>query len=320
MLSLKPNHIIFFCILLFCSSSVSATEKRIDHNRCVNYSDSIPNKRIWSRALTNGGLYGGSMALLYQTWYKNYPQSNFRSFDDWDEWLQTDKVGHLYSSYILSCYGRAFWKNSGLTEKQQVWIGGLTGMGYQTVIETLDGFSAGWGWSWTDVGANFLGSAIFIGEELAWKEQRISIKTSFHHKGYDDPVLEDRSRKLFGKNIAERALKDYNGQTYWLSVNLEEFVKSGRLPKWLNLAVGYGAEGMLGARRNQWQNSNGQHFDYSFVPRKRQWYLSPDIDLTKIKTRKKWLKTVLFVANALKFPAPALELSSGKLKMKWFYF
>jgi hypothetical protein len=103
-------------------------------------------------------------------------------------------------------------------------------------------------------------------------------------------------------------------------VNLHSFHKESGFPKWLNLAVGYGAEGMLGARSNQWQNAEGINFDYSGIPRKRQWYLSPDVDLTKIKTRKKWLKTAFFVLNALKFPAPALELSSGKLKMRWFYF
>ena len=285
-----------------------------------NVADSFPNQKVLIRALTNTGLYGGSMVLLYQTWYKDYPQSSFHTFDDWDEWLQTDKVGHLYSSYILSSYGRAFWRKSGLSDKQQIWIGGCTGMAYQTVIEVLDGFSAGWGWSWSDVGANFLGSAIYVGEELAWKEQRVSVKTSFHHVNYDDPILTNRSRNLFGKSTAERALKDYNGQTYWLSVNLHSFHKESGFPKWLNLAVGYGAEGMLGARSNQWQNTQGLVFDYRGIPRKRQWYLSPDVDLTKIKTRKKWLKTAFFVLNALKFPAPALELSSGKLKMRWFYF
>jgi hypothetical protein len=43
----------------------------------------------------------------------------------------------------------------------------------------------------------------------------------------------------------EQMLKDYNGQTYWLSVNLHSFYKGSKIPKWLNLAIGYGANGML---------------------------------------------------------------------------
>jgi len=42
-------------------------------------------------------------------------------------------------------------------------------------------------------------------------------------------------------------------------------------------------------------------------------YLAPDIDFTKIKTNSKFLRMVLFAANCLKVPAPALEFSENKL-------
>jgi hypothetical protein len=34
-------------------------------------------------------------------------------------------------------------------------------------------------------------------------------------------------------------------KTYWLSVNLHSFSKAQKIPKWLNLAIGYGADGMI---------------------------------------------------------------------------
>jgi hypothetical protein len=53
-------------------------------------------------------------------------------------------------------------------------------------------------------------------------------KIFFHTRPYRPNVL--------GSSLGTNA-KDYNGQTYWLSVNLHSFIKA---PKWLNLAIGYG--------------------------------------------------------------------------------
>ena len=41
-------------------------------------------------------------------------------------------------------------------------------------------------------------------------------------------------------------LKDYNAQTYWFSANLKSFFPEIKFTAWLNVAVGYGAEGMFG--------------------------------------------------------------------------
>ena len=138
---------------------------------------------------------------------------------------------------------------------------------------------------------------------------------------YSDPMLNTRSDELYGANLQERMLKDYNGQTYWLSANLKSFFPKTKLPPWLNLAVGYGAEGMFGGTENKWvQESTGQAFDRTDIARVRQWYLSPDIDFTRIKTRKAWLKTTFRVLNAFKMPAPAMVLSNGRLRFHALYF
>ena len=47
-------------------------------------------------------------------------------------------------------------------------------------------------------------------------------------------------------------LKDYNGQTYWLSANLKSFFPGSNIPPWLNVAIGYGADGMFGGFENKW--------------------------------------------------------------------
>jgi hypothetical protein len=126
---------------------------------------------------------------------------------------------------------------------------------------------------------------------------------------------------LYNKCYYARLLKDYNAQTYWLSFNLKSFLPARNIPKWLNVSIGYGAEGMFGGYENLSYDKDGNvDFDRRDIKRYRQLYLSPDIDLTKINTKSKALKTVFEVFNVLKFPAPALELSNGSLKVKAIAF
>ena len=305
-------------ILIFQSSILLAQQDTLLHKRDVT---ALNKTRLKTVAITQIGLYGGSMIGLYNAWYKNYPQSKFHTFNDWEEWQQMDKIGHMYSAYTMSKFSMELLKSTGLERKKRIWLGGLTGAAYQTIIEILDGFSDEWGWSWGDIGANLIGSGALIAQELAWNEQRLQLKTSFHRKNYDDAVLNNRSDVLFGKSAAERFLKDYNGQTYWLSVNVKSFFQESTIPKWLQLSIGTGAEGMFGARENIATDKNGRiTFDRRAIKKYRQWYLAPDIDLTKIKTKHKSIKKILFIVNSLKFPTPALELSNGKLKFNWIQF
>ena len=90
----------------------------------------------------------------------------------WTKWVI---VGGAYNIARASA---AVWRWSGVSHKTSTWIGGISSTAYLTVIEILDGHSAGWGWSWADMGANLFGSALFISQELGWKEQRLQFKFS----------------------------------------------------------------------------------------------------------------------------------------------
>ena len=283
-----------------------------------NYYTLIPQqkkKRIWLVAGANVVGYGSTMIALSSAWYSQYEKTRFHTFNDFPEWKQVDKVGHLYAAYIESRASMEMWRWTGIERKKRIWIGGMSGAVYQTVIEVLDGFSAGWGWSWADFGANILGSSALVAQEFAWDDQRIKLKFSFHNKNYSDPSLNQRSDVLFGTSSAERLLKDYNGQTYWASINLKPFFKNSHLPEWLSVSVGYGAEGLFGGTQNIGKNEAGNIiFNRPDIKRYRQWFLAPDIDLSKVKTNSKAFKFFLTVLSAFKFPAPALEFSNGKFK------
>lgn len=311
----------FFVLLLLSYPSVAQDSVKNYINQSSNLqitklSNHQINRRVKIIAATNIVGYSGAMVGLYSAWYKNYPQSSFHVFNDMPEWKGIDKIGHAYSVYAESLASMELWRWTGIERKKRIWYGGLSGPVYHTVIEVLDGFSADWGWSWGDIGANFIGSGMLIAQELAWDEQRIQFKFSFHRKSYNDPFLNQRSDKIFGKSTAERFLKDYNGQTYWLSANLKSFFPKTRIPAWLNISIGTGAEGLFGANENIGKDDNGIiNFNRPDVKRYRQWYLAPDIDLTRIKTNRKGLKLAFQILNIVKFPMPALEYSNGRFRL-----
>lgn len=258
-------------------------------------------------------LTGGSLIYLNQAWYQQYSSSDFHFFNDNDEWFQMDKYGHAFTTYqtgrlMMDAMGWA-----GYSRRSRLIVGGMSGLAYMSAIEVMDGYSTGWGFSWGDMGANALGSGLAVGQEALWKEQRIQLKFSF----YQSPYAQYRT-ELLGKSLSTQILKDYNGQTYWLSVNPSSFMKKeSRFPKWLNVALGYGADGMLGARYNNVlvmdENGNTRHFD-----RYRQYYLSLDVDLTRIPVRSKFLKAVFSCLNTVRLPFPNLELSQGKLRFNYY--
>jgi hypothetical protein len=232
-----------------------------------------------------------------------------------------DKAGHVYSAYVESNASMEMWKWTGLNERKAAWIGALSGTAYQCIIEILDGFSPAYGFSVGDLSANILGSSAFLSQQLLWGDQKIKLKFSYRKKDYQEPELIARANDLYGKTNVERFIKDYNAQTYWVTANIHSFFPETKLPRWLNISVGYGAEGMFGGRKNIAVDETGNIvFERMDIQRYRQWFLAPDVDLTRIKTNKKGVKVLLFFLNSFKFPAPALEFSNGNFKSHWIAF
>jgi uncharacterized protein YfiM (DUF2279 family) len=322
-------HYLFLAGLFSCSLAGNAQQSLVSIGTPETGSslpdDSIQSHNLKIRQWLVGAgttvVYGSSYFILNNAWYKGYAHTSFHVFNDAKEWLQTDKLGHTWSVYNTARASAALWRWAGLSQKKAAWIGSMSGFIYLTGIEFMDAHSSKWGWSWSDIGSNIVGSSLFLGQELLWKEQRIQYKFSFHRKNYTEPVLDRRADDLFGQTWYERMLKDYNAQSYWLSFNLGSFFRDSNLPSWLNLAAGYGVDGMFGGFENIWMDNLGNEINRSDITRERQYYLSPDIDFTKIKTKSKFLKTAFFMLNAFKMPAPALMLDSrGKMKVYVLYF
>ena len=319
---MKRLFLISICFCFFLFTHCLAQDNAVVLEQENQQADSTNKKRVVLVTAANAAFYTGSLIILNSAWYKGFPKSSFHVFDDSKEWLQVDKVGHSWTAYNMARGSFGMWKWTGLPHDKAAIISGINGMTYLTVIEFLDAHSAEWGWSWSDFTANVLGSSLFTTQELLWKEQRIQFKFSFHGVDYKSSQLNARADDLYGKSWQERMLKDYNGQTYWMSANIHSFFPETNLPKWLNIAAGYGADGMFGGFENIAKDANGNiTFSRTDIPRLRQFYISPDIDLTRIKTNKKWLKSTFNLLSLFKIPAPALMIDSkGKMKFHGIYF
>lgn len=265
----------------------------------LKQSDTLNTSRRNAVIVTEVIVASAALVGLNQLWYADYPRSSFHFINDNAEWLQVDKAGHLYSSYHLSRLGAEMLDWSGASQKERLIYGAGLGFTFLTAVEVLDGFSSEWGASSGDIIANASGTALYVSQEVLWKEQRITPKFSFHTTKYAQ-----YRPSVLGSSLAEQILKDYNGQTYWLSANIHSFFKDSKIPKWLNVAIGYGADGMI--------TGNGENSELFMTPkseRSRQFYLSLDVDLAKIDTKSHFLKTIFSVLNTLKFPAPTIEYS-----------
>jgi hypothetical protein len=320
-------HKIILIILLLGSALTAQAQTR------ARFLDVDTTKNPLKIGLVSGGIlgtYGLALGGLNYYWYKDYPRSAFHSFNDSREWMGVDKAGHMFNSYYQSRWAMGMYRWTGVKNRTAVWVGGLTGTFLQSSIEILDGFSDKWGFSYYDLGANMLGSALVIGQELTWGEQRIVMKISAHRPAYPAD-LETRAARLYGTTAPEVLLKDYNAITTWFSFNVSSFIKrENNFPKWLNVAVGYGANGMYGGFENKWCQDRdvefcdcdpAQQVVRTDVRRYPQFYLSLDIDLTRIKTKSKALRALFGVFNIIKIPAPTIEFNPvDKVKFHPLFF
>lgn len=298
----------YILCLLFCTS-ILWSQKGLE--AFLKPSDTLHKSRLKTLVITEATLGTAALVGLNQVWYADYPRSDFHFINDNAEWLQMDKAGHVFSAYHLGSFGANALKWSGANKKSQLLYGATLGLAFLTTVEVFDGYSANWGASLGDVAANVSGTALYVSQELLWNEQRIVPKFSFHTTPYAAARPE-----VLGSSLQEQILKDYNGQTYWLSFNIHSFAPKSKVPKWLNVAVGYGAEGMITGKE--------AFVNTIFLPeqqRYRQFYLSLDIDLTKIETKSHFLKTILTICNTIKIPAPTFEIKgSGGTKWHLVYF
>lgn len=259
-------------------------------------SDSLNIPKRNAIIITESALVVGGLILMDKTWYNNKEKTNFHFNKDENGWGLMDKAAHGFATYQVTRFTTEAFLWSGVSKKNSLLFGASYGLGAATAKEVLDGFVKEWGWSWYDYSFNVIGTGLYVGQELLWNEQRIQPKFSYNNSKSKGIITDN-----VGANFGERLFKNYDGQSYWLSFNINSFAKTTYIPNWLNFSVGYGVDGYLSNRQ------------MTYVPEKsKSLYLSLDADLTKINTKSHLLKTLFSICNTIKIPAPTIEFNSKR--------
>jgi hypothetical protein len=277
-------------------------------------SSGVMQQRINTLKIGGAAIYIGTLIGLYSFEYKNDLHSHFQIKTVNGDWrMGMDATHHATASYHIGRLGFDLLRWAGINETRSTWLGGLSGFFLLSSQEIFDGFDKQWAASASDLAANTMGAALFISQQLAWHNQKIVIKWSYHttsFPGYSPDHL--------GSNAFQQMIKDYNGQTFWMSANLKSFAhRDSRMPRWLNIAVGLGATGITGPPVNQ---PLIRSIPVPAFERQRLFYIAPDIDLSRIRTHSAALKWIFEAIGFLKFPFPAIEFGKQAIKFKPLYF
>ena len=271
------------------------------------------NKNFYKFLAVEGVVLTGAITYLKYEWYHDKKRVPFHFYNDFKGWNQVDKFGHFYASYLESNIGYSLLKKFKFSEKKSLYFGGFQGLILETPIEFFDAYYQGWGFSLSDMVANSFGSLFFILQQKFFGKQLIKPKLSFSKSIY----AKDANGLLGKDNLLSQFVYDYNGYTYWFSFSPNSIFKLSRIPKWLNFALGYGANGMLGEFENKLIYRGVELPNYK---RYRQFYFSLDVDLSKVETNSKFLKNVFNIISYIKIPMPTIELSNKKLIGHYLFF
>ena len=283
---------------------------RFGRNRYFTGDGSIPTyttKINPTIAIIASGLYITSAVSVVvvekNAWWKDQ-RGSFHFQEDWNSALQVDKLGHAFATYQYAYYVRETMLASGFGWEDAHLYGALVGLGYQTFVESQDGFGGQWGFSPSDWYADALGSMFFLAQHYVPELQKIT------------PKWEYISARLAGRPVMQHPttpVDDYNSSTFWYSVHLYDLLPrswEGHYPDWLCLAVGVGADGIAA-------NPDPRFPDKL---QSRRYVVGLDVDLVSLLPDSfpfiNWLKQS---ANFFKVPLPTVEFSPSGTKVYLFY-
>jgi hypothetical protein len=290
--------------ILLIAFSISILFQNLGHAQVQK--DSLDKNQLRNIILAESLLYTGGMTGLGLLWYKDSEPQSFQFFNDNKQWLQMDKAGHVYTAYHLTDINFQLLKNIGMNPKKAMLYSSISSTAMMLPIEIFDGFSSNYGASWGDALANTIG-AFLPYQQFLFDQNYIFPKFSFSQSPYAN-LRPD----ILGNNYLEQLLKDYNGQTYWLSTDFNIFSKKNIFPAYLQFSIGYSGNQMVYG--SPFENTkNGFQAN-------RQWFFSMDLNLDKIEVEQKWLKIALNIINKVKIPFPTLEWDGKNVVLHPLYF
>ena len=112
-------------------------------------SDSIKiDRRAFYRVIAlETAYYLTAIFVLQKVWYKDKKLVQFHFYDDSQGYLQVDKFGYAFGSYLESYLAYQYLRKSGVSKTKALIYGGSLGLILQTPIKIMDGIHEGYGFS-----------------------------------------------------------------------------------------------------------------------------------------------------------------------------
>ncbi|MFO7446844.1 MAG: DUF2279 domain-containing protein [Ignavibacteriaceae bacterium] len=216
-----------------------------------------------------------------QAWWTNQSRK-FRFQNDPTYALGIDKAGHFFGGALLAhAFSGALEAANMQSEPAAIWGTSLSIL-FEMYVEIYDGFGPEWGFSPGDAIADVLGAGFTLSQYYFPFMKNFQAKVSY----YPSQKMRDGLHK-------GNAIDDYEGQKYWLSVRVRNFLPKEAAeiwPEWLNIAGGVGIRNMDGAGGGS-----------------RDFYLALDLDAEAIPLYGGVWQFVKNTLNYIHFPMPAVR-------------
>jgi hypothetical protein len=226
------------------------------------------------------GAYGLTALIGFSDW--DWGSRSFHFTDEgWfgrdTEYLGMDKLGHAYTGYLLTEYFTQRIAHSSGDRAGAALTGAVLGMGIQTYVEVLDGFS-GNGFSYEDFVADGVGVGFsMLRSTIPGLAGKLDFRMEYLPSGNDGGF---------------KPYHDYSGQKYLLALKLGGFEEFEDTPlRFVELQAGYFARGFTEA-----EQARGEE-------RRREPYVAIGFNLQELldETPARATTPVLFARKALEY-------------------
>jgi len=175
-----------------------------------------------------------------------------------------DKLGHVYSTYIISLGFASLYEYWGMEESDSMIYGPMSAWIFQAVMEVGDSFSVTQGFAYEDVVMNTIGATFYY-----FREKYPSLKNKLDMRMEYLPAFREGDEDIFTQ---------YNNKKYLLALKFSGFESmNSNLLKYGELQVGYYTRGYK------------NHEEYS--QKERTAYVGIGINVAEVLKSMGWLKT-----------------------------
>jgi len=236
----------------------------------------------------------GAMFMEFQWWWRDdyfYKPHKFHLASDgyfFNYSYGVDKLGHMFSSYLIFHTTYDFMKWAHYDESTALWAAVIVPASHALAIELGDGFSK---WAFNPSDLYFNSAGILYGA----LQTKYPFLRNFNYKwSYYPSPTGGRGDPDWGP------ASDYSGHTYWLAVDVHNLLPETAKdywPEFLNLAVGMGA-------KNVSYGETGI--------KKRKFAIALDWKMTELPLTGDTWGVIKNLLDKVHFPAPGVKAYTGE--------